>query len=124
MAEQALIESGKKIIDELTRKGVCLGFAVWYLDPASQSTYLGIGSKKFDEMGPKKSYELILQVVTSIKDQLKLFKEDHLKLISLESDLGKTLSSSFSNQKNDTSVGMLATPTLVLNQVYAYGINP
>ena len=121
MAEQALIDSGKKIVDEL-RKDVPISFAVWYLDPTSQSTYLGIGSKKFDEIGPKESYKKILEVVASIKNGLTLFKEDYLKLISLESDLGKTLSSSFSNKQGDTSIGMFVTPNLILHQVYAYGL--
>lgn len=122
MADQILIEEGRKIISALLSSRNKIAFAVWYLDPLSQTTYLGIGSETFDQLGPSKSYEEILKVVDGLKDQLTLFKADYLKLISLESDLGRVFSSSFTNKKGDTSIGMFVSPTVILHQVYAYGI--
>ncbi len=122
MAEQILIDEGRKIIAQLKAKGISLSFAVWYTDPATQSTSLALGARKFDEIGPSKTYEEILAISDSLRDQLQLFKTDYFKLVSLESELGKTFQNSFSGKKGDTIVGMFVTLNFIFHQVYSYGL--
>lgn len=122
MAEQILIDEGKKVVSMLINKGIRFDFAVWYTDPSTQSTFLALGAKELDELGPSKAYENILAVTNSIRDQLQFFKTDFFKLVSLESDLGKVFLNSFSNKTGDTMIGMLASPNFIFHQVYAYGL--
>jgi len=122
MVEQILIEEGRKIVSALKEKGIALSFAVWYSDPSAQGTYLALGAKTFDEVGPGKAYEGILQTTKSIKSNLVYFRNDYIKLVSLESALGKTFASSFANKTGDTMIGMFVSSNYIFHQVYAYGI--
>ncbi len=122
MAEQVLIDEGKKIVSELKAKSISLAFAVWYTDPSTQGTYLALGAKEFDDLGPSKAYEKILTVADSLRDQLQFFKTDYFKLVSLESNLGKVFLNSFSNKSGDMIIGMFASPDFVFHQVYSYGL--
>lgn len=122
MAEQILIDEGRKLVSQLQGRGVILAFAVWYTDPTLRGTFLALGAKKFDEIGPSKAYEEILAVAESLHDQLQFFKTDFLKLVSLESELGKTFQNSFSEKKGDTMIGMFVSPNFIFHQVYSYGL--
>ena len=79
MAEQLLIDEGRKLVSQLKDRGINLAFAVWYTDPALQRIFLALGSKKFDEIGPSKAYEEILAVAESLHDQLQFFKTDFIR---------------------------------------------
>ena len=122
MAEQILIDEGRKVVSALIEKGIKLVFAVWYTDPSTQSTHLALGAKEFDEFGPSKAYEKILIIADSLHNQLQFCKSDYFKLVSLESNLGKVLLNSFSNKSGDTMIGMFASPDFIFHQVYSYGL--
>ena len=122
MAEKILIDEGRTFVTALKDKGIKLVFAVWYTEPSTQSTTLALGAKRFDELGPSKAYEEILNVANSLKAKLHFFNADFLKLISLESELGKVFVNTFSNKKGDTMIGMFVSPNFIFHQVYAYGL--
>lgn len=122
MAEQILIDEGRKLIFKIQGEGTELAFAVWYTDPLAQRTFLALGAKKFDEDGPSRAYGKILSVFESLRNQFHFFKVDFLKLVSLESELGQTFLNSFSEKKGDTMIGMFVSSHFIFHQVYAYGL--
>lgn len=122
MAEQILIDEGKKVLLTLINAGISLSFAVWYSDPSAQNSYFALGAKQFDEDGPSESYEKILTVLSPIKGKLVAFKADFIKLVPLESELGKLFLDNFSDKSGDTIIGMFTSTNYILYQVYAYGL--
>lgn len=119
--EAKLIDEGRKVVDQVA-KVWHLAFAVWYTDPQTQQPYLSIGAEEFDQSGPKGAYTKINAELSKVKG-IHFIKPDMIKVVSLESDLGQTLNSRFGNQAEDTAIGMLSSPTLVLFNVFSYGLS-
>ncbi|MFH0900927.1 MAG: hypothetical protein V2A73_09890 [Pseudomonadota bacterium] len=121
MVEETLVNEGRLVVRTLHDQGIPLEFAVWFADPSSEGMRLAIGSHSIDQIGPTAAYQQIAATVESIKDQIRLFRLDLLKLVSVESQIGRALLRSFGNKTGDSIVGMYVSPEVVLQQVFAYG---
>jgi len=99
-----------------------LRFAVWYTDPSTLRESLALGAPSLDAIGPKSAYELIDGVIDTFRNSHHLIKSDSIKILSLQSDLGKTFQQSFSNQTGNSAIGMFVTTGHVLHNVFAYKI--
>lgn len=119
---QLLVDEGRVFLNELKKEVRDLSFLVWYTDPSSMQEYLAVGSSTFDTIGPKKSYDTILEVLSKVKPTTHALKSDFIKVTSLKSEIGKNFSEAFSKSKGDSIVGLYVTPSIMLNNIYAYSM--
>lgn len=119
--EAKLIEEGRSLIQAIN-KSHHLEFALWYTNAETQQTCLAMGSKLFDEKGPKEAYTRINAELSKLKD-IRFLKFDMIKRIPLDSELGKSLKNTFGHLVDDSITGVFSSPNLDLLNVYAYGLS-